>query len=77
MVKDAESHAEEDKQRREEIDTRNRLDSLAYEVEKNSKEWSEKLSPAAISSPPANATSATTASRARVNTRDGISVFDR
>ncbi|HEU6452364.1 MAG TPA: molecular chaperone DnaK [Gemmatimonadaceae bacterium] len=45
MVKDAESHAEEDKQRREEIDTRNRLDSLAYEVEKNSKEWSEKLSP--------------------------------
>ncbi|HEY9450213.1 MAG TPA: molecular chaperone DnaK, partial [Gemmatimonadaceae bacterium] len=45
MVKDAESHAEEDKSRREEIDTRNRLDSLSYEVEKNSKEWSEKLSP--------------------------------
>ena len=43
MVKDAESHASEDKQRRDEIDTRNRLDSLAYEVEKNSKEWSERL----------------------------------
>ncbi|HEU4643579.1 MAG TPA: molecular chaperone DnaK [Gemmatimonadaceae bacterium] len=43
MVKDAESHAQEDKQRREEIDTRNRLDSLAYEVEKNSKEWADKL----------------------------------
>ena len=44
MVKDAESHAEEDKNRREEIDTRNRLDSLTYEVEKNAKEWSDKLS---------------------------------
>src|SRR6186713_3758783 len=32
-----------DKKRREEIDTRNRLDSLTYEVEKNSKEWSDKL----------------------------------
>jgi molecular chaperone DnaK len=45
MVKDAEAHAEEDKTRREEIDTRNRLDSLAYEVEKNSKEWAERLTP--------------------------------
>ncbi|MGH7664534.1 MAG: molecular chaperone DnaK, partial [Gemmatimonadaceae bacterium] len=44
MVKDAEQHASEDKQRREEIDLRNRLDSMTYEVEKNSKEWSEKLS---------------------------------
>ncbi|MBX6333343.1 MAG: molecular chaperone DnaK [Gemmatimonadaceae bacterium] len=43
MVKDAEAHAQEDKQRREEIDTRNRLDSLAYEVEKNSKEWADRL----------------------------------
>ena len=31
MVKDADSHADEDKKRREEIDTRNRLDSLTYE----------------------------------------------
>jgi molecular chaperone DnaK len=43
MVKDAEAHAQEDKKRREEIDTRNRLDSLAYEVEKNSKEWADRL----------------------------------
>jgi molecular chaperone DnaK len=43
MVKDAEKNADEDKKRREEIDTRNRLDSLTYEVEKNSKEWSDKL----------------------------------
>jgi molecular chaperone DnaK len=45
MVKDAEKNSTEDKKRREEIDTRNRLDSLAYEVEKNSKEWSERLAP--------------------------------
>jgi molecular chaperone DnaK len=43
MVKDAESHAAEDKKRREEIDARNRLDSMTYEVEKNAKEWGEKL----------------------------------
>jgi molecular chaperone DnaK len=45
MVKDAEKNAAEDKKRREEIDTRNRLDSMTYEVEKNAKEWSDKLSP--------------------------------
>ena len=39
MVKDAEKNAAEDKKRREEIDTRNRLDSMTYEVEKNAKEW--------------------------------------
>jgi molecular chaperone DnaK len=43
MVKDAEKNASEDKSRREQIDARNRLDSLAYEVEKNSKEWGDKL----------------------------------
>ncbi|MGH7624010.1 MAG: Hsp70 family protein, partial [Gemmatimonadaceae bacterium] len=43
MVKDAESHADEDKQRREEIDARNKLDGLAYQVEKESKEWGDKL----------------------------------
>ena len=45
MVKEAEKHATEDKKRREEIDTRNRLDGMTYEVEKNSKEWSDRLSP--------------------------------
>src|SRR6476646_127074 len=44
MVKDAEKNAAADKSRREEIDTRNRLDSMTYEVEKNSKEWADKLS---------------------------------
>jgi molecular chaperone DnaK len=45
MVKDAEKNAAEDKTRREEIDTRNRLDGMTYEVEKNSKEWADRLSP--------------------------------
>jgi len=43
MVKDAEKNAAEDKARREEIDTRNRLDSQTYEVEKNVKEWGDKV----------------------------------
>jgi molecular chaperone DnaK len=43
MVKDAEKNATEDKKRREEIDTRNRLDSMTYQVEKDSKEWADKL----------------------------------
>ncbi len=44
MVSDAESHASEDKQRREKIETRNQLDSLVYQVEKDSKEWGDKVS---------------------------------
>jgi molecular chaperone DnaK len=47
MVEDAESHADEDKRRREEIETRNRLDGLVYEVEKNVKEWEDRLDAAA------------------------------
>jgi molecular chaperone DnaK len=43
MMKDAEEHESEDRQRKEEIETRNRLDALVYEVEKNSKEWADKL----------------------------------
>jgi len=44
MVKQAESHAAEDKQRREEIEARNQLDGLVYKVEKDSKEWVDRLS---------------------------------
>jgi molecular chaperone DnaK len=43
MVQDAEQHSSEDKERREQVETRNRLDSLTYEVEKNMKEWEDKL----------------------------------
>jgi molecular chaperone DnaK len=50
MVKDAESHADEDKKRREEIESRNRLDAMVYEVEKNMKEWEDKLDDAAKTS---------------------------
>ncbi len=43
MVKEAESHAGEDKQRREAIDTRNALDSLVYEAQKTVDEHREKI----------------------------------
>jgi molecular chaperone DnaK len=45
MVKDAEKNAAEDKKAREAIDARNRLDSMTYEVEKNVKEWGDKVTP--------------------------------
>src|SRR5687767_1208197 len=43
MVGDAETHAAEDKQKREEIEVKNRGDMLAYETEKNLKELAEKM----------------------------------
>ncbi|HXG43542.1 MAG TPA: molecular chaperone DnaK [Gemmatimonadales bacterium] len=45
MVKDAEAHAAEDRKRREQIEQRNQLDGLVYKVEKDSKEWVDRLSP--------------------------------
>ena len=43
MVKAAEAHAAEDRARREAIEQRNQLDSLVYRVEKDSKEWVDRL----------------------------------
>ena len=43
MVKDAESHAEEDKKKKESIDARNEADALVYSTEKSMKEHGEKL----------------------------------
>jgi molecular chaperone DnaK len=43
MVKQAEAHANEDKERREVVERRNQLDTLVYKVEKDSKEWVERL----------------------------------
>ena len=43
MAKDAESHAAEDKEKREEIETRNSLDSLVYNIERMLKESGEKV----------------------------------
>jgi molecular chaperone DnaK len=39
MVKDAEAHAGEDESRREKVEARNQLDSLVYQVEKDTAEW--------------------------------------
>ena len=43
MVSDAQSHTEEDKKRREEIEARNRADTLVYTTEKTLAENKEKL----------------------------------
>jgi molecular chaperone DnaK len=43
MMKDAESHAEEDKKRREEIETRNRADQSVYSAEKMVKDAADKI----------------------------------
>ncbi len=49
MVKEAETHAAEDKQRRQEIEARNHLDSLVYTTEKMLNENREKIPVAEIS----------------------------
>jgi molecular chaperone DnaK len=43
MVKDAEQHAEEDKQQREKAEARNQLDSLVYTTDKTMNEHKDKL----------------------------------
>ncbi|HVP44637.1 MAG TPA: Hsp70 family protein, partial [Terriglobales bacterium] len=44
MAKEAEAHADEDKKRREEIEARNQLDSMVYNIEKMLKEHGDKIS---------------------------------
>ena len=44
MAKDAEAHASEDKELREQIEAKNQLDSLVYQVEKMLKEHGDKIS---------------------------------
>jgi molecular chaperone DnaK len=46
MMKDADSHAEEDKKRREEIETRNKADQAVYGAEKMLQEMGDKLAAA-------------------------------
>ncbi|MBA2340893.1 MAG: molecular chaperone DnaK, partial [Pyrinomonadaceae bacterium] len=48
MMREAESHSSEDAQRREEIEARNRLDGLQYQVEKTFNENREKLDGAGV-----------------------------
>ena len=49
MTRDADSHAEEDKKKREVIENKNRLDSLAYQTEKTINENREKIPVGVIS----------------------------
>jgi molecular chaperone DnaK len=44
MAKEAEAHASEDKQKREEIEARNQLDGMVYNIEKMLKEHGDKIS---------------------------------
>jgi len=44
MIKDAEAHADEDKRRKEEAETRNNADSLVYQTEKVLREQGDKVS---------------------------------
>lgn len=46
MVTDAEKHAEEDKQRRESVETRNMAENVVYQTEKMLKEHGDKVDPA-------------------------------
>ncbi len=43
MMKDAEAHAEEDRLKREEVETRNQADGVIYQTEKTMKEHGDKL----------------------------------
>ena len=45
MMRDAEAHAEEDRKRREDAETRNNADSLVFQTEKLLREQAEKVSP--------------------------------
>ena len=45
MVRDAESHAEEDQRRREEADVRNNADNLVYSIERSLKDVDGKVDP--------------------------------
>ena len=44
MVNDAESHADEDKKRKEVVEARNQADSLVHSTENNLKEHGDKIS---------------------------------
>ena len=46
MVREAEQHSDEDQERRAEVESRNRLDSLVYSTERMLKENEEKIQPA-------------------------------
>mgnify|MGYP006277856925 CR=1 FL=1 len=45
MVKDAEVHAEEDAKKKEKIERRNQADAMVFEIEKQMKEYGDKIAP--------------------------------
>jgi molecular chaperone DnaK len=45
MIRDAETHAEEDRRRREEAETRNNADTLVYQTERMLREYADRVSP--------------------------------
>ncbi len=45
MVKDAESHAEEDRKKKGLVEARNKADQVVYTTEKTLKEYGDKVSP--------------------------------
>jgi molecular chaperone DnaK len=45
MVRDAQAHAEEDRQRREEVDARNQADALAFQADRTLRDLGDKVSP--------------------------------
>ncbi|MBD3278342.1 MAG: molecular chaperone DnaK [Candidatus Aegiribacteria sp.] len=45
MVNEAEAHAEEDARKKEKIETRNRADAMVFEIEKQIKEYGDKINP--------------------------------
>jgi molecular chaperone DnaK len=62
MMRDAESHSAEDQRKRDEIEARNRLDALVYQMEKTVSDSREKLDAAIISEVETAITSAKQAS---------------
>ena len=65
MMRDAESHADEDKKRREEIETRNRADRLVYAAEKTLSENRRQAAGAPTSRRPRRRSTAATQGRSR------------
>jgi molecular chaperone DnaK len=70
MAKDADAHANEDKEKREEIEARNSLDALVYNIEKMLKEAGEKVAAADKTDVEARLAEAKTALEGTGNARD-------
>src|SRR5262249_6039122 len=66
MMREAESHADEDKQTRERIEARNKLDGMIYSTEKTMSEHKEKLDASTIS----DIESALTEAKAKLDSQD-------